>query len=148
MNSLKLIKRLPLNSIVKGSSNLRFLSTQFPLKNIPTPTDPISHEKIPFAIERELPEIPNNRNKYIAYAILGVLGWVGALGVLTNYQKQNTSITNSTLFICKYEPNSVEALGEEIDFQQSWPWISGYINHLKGKIDISYWVKGSKGNLN
>lgn len=36
-------------------------------------------------------------------------------------------------------------LGDEIYFASRIPWISGELNQLHGHIDISFWVKGTKG---
>ena len=38
-----------------------------------------------------------------------------------------------------------ELLGDEIYFASQVPWISGELNQLHGVIDISFWVKGTKG---
>ena len=35
-------------------------------------------------------------------------------------------------------------MGDEIYFAQKIPWISGEMNQLHGRIDISFWVKGTK----
>ena len=37
-----------------------------------------------------------------------------------------------------------EILGDEIYFASQIPWIHGEINQLHGRIDISFWVKGTK----
>ena len=36
-------------------------------------------------------------------------------------------------------------MGDEIYFASKVPWISGELNQLHGIIDISFWVKGTKG---
>ncbi len=38
-----------------------------------------------------------------------------------------------------------DILGDEIYFASKVPWISGELNPLQGSIDISFWVKGTKG---
>lgn len=38
-----------------------------------------------------------------------------------------------------------DALGNDIEYALSYPWISGPLNTVKGNIDISFEVKGSKG---
>jgi len=35
-------------------------------------------------------------------------------------------------------------LGDEIYFASKVPWIRGELNQLHGKIDIRFWVKGTK----
>lgn len=36
-------------------------------------------------------------------------------------------------------------LGDEIYFASKIPWISGELNQLHGNINISFWVRGTKG---
>lgn len=36
-------------------------------------------------------------------------------------------------------------MGDEITFKNKMPWISGKLSQLHGDIDISYRVKGTKG---
>jgi len=38
-----------------------------------------------------------------------------------------------------------ERLGDDIYFAHRVPWISGSIDPMHGKIDISFWVKGTRG---
>lgn len=35
-------------------------------------------------------------------------------------------------------------MGDEIYFASKFPWISGEMNQLHGRIDIHFWVKGKK----
>jgi cytochrome c oxidase assembly factor 1 len=52
---------------------------------------------------------------------------------------------NSILYALRMNEASKQVLGDEIYFASKVPWISGELNQLHGKIDISFWVKGSKG---
>lgn len=65
------------------------------------------------------------------------------LGIF-NYQKSSSSIVNSTLYALRTSPRAREILGDEIYFAQQIPWISGEMNQLHGRINISFWVKGTK----
>lgn len=65
------------------------------------------------------------------------------LGIF-NYQKQSSSIVSSTLYALRTSPRAREILGDEIYFAQQIPWISGEMNQLHGRINISFWVKGTK----
>ena len=38
-----------------------------------------------------------------------------------------------------------EVLGDEVYFASKIPWIAGEMNQMQGRIDISFWVKGTKG---
>lgn len=64
---------------------------------------------------------------------------------LFNYQKSSSSTVNSILYALRTNDTSRDILGEEIYFNSKVPWISGELNQLHGKIDISFWVKGKKG---
>lgn len=65
------------------------------------------------------------------------------LGIF-NYQKSSSSVVHSTLYALRTSPRAREVLGDEIYFAQQIPWISGEMNQLHGRIDISFWVKGTK----
>lgn len=62
-----------------------------------------------------------------------------------NYQKQSSSVVSSTLYALRTNALAREILGEEIYFASSVPWIRGEINQLHGRIDVSFWVKGTRG---
>lgn len=61
-----------------------------------------------------------------------------------NYQESSSSTVNSILYALRTNDESREVLGDEIYFASKFPWISGELNQLRGKIDISFWVKGTK----
>lgn len=70
-----------------------------------------------------------------------------ALGSLSifNYQKSSSSTVSSILYALRTSPKVRQLLGDEIYFNSKIPWISGELNQLHGNIDISFWVKGTKG---
>lgn len=51
----------------------------------------------------------------------------------------------STLYALRTNPLVREELGDEIYFASKYPWIKGEINQVHGRIDISFWVKGTRG---
>ncbi|KAI1928149.1 cytochrome oxidase assembly protein 1 [Ophidiomyces ophidiicola] len=61
-----------------------------------------------------------------------------------NYQKSSSSVVNSTMYALRTSSKAREILGDEIYFAQKVPWISGEMNQLHGRIDISFWVKGTR----
>jgi cytochrome c oxidase assembly factor 1 len=65
------------------------------------------------------------------------------LGIF-NYQKSTSSVVSSTLYALRISKQAREILGDEIYFAHKIPWISGTMDQLHGRIDISYWVKGTK----
>jgi cytochrome c oxidase assembly factor 1 len=54
-------------------------------------------------------------------------------------------VVSSTLYALRTSAVARELLGEQIYFASKVPWISGTMNQLHGRIDISFWVKGSRG---
>jgi cytochrome c oxidase assembly factor 1 len=64
---------------------------------------------------------------------------------LFNYQKASSSVVESTLYALRVHEQAREVLGDEITFKSKMPWISGKLSQLHGDIDISYSVKGTKG---
>lgn len=61
-----------------------------------------------------------------------------------NYQKQESSVVTSTLYALRTNPAVRAELGDEIYFASKYPWIRGEINQVHGRIDIRFWVKGTK----
>ncbi|KAF9992871.1 hypothetical protein BGZ79_002536 [Entomortierella chlamydospora] len=93
----------------------------------------------------QLPDIKSRTPFFIFFGILGVAFWAGSLAVAANHQRQGTSIVRGTLFNVKFDKKAQELLGENIDFtNKNWPWISGTVAHLKGRVDIEYQVRGDK----
>lgn len=63
-----------------------------------------------------------------------------------NYQKSSSSTINSILYALRTNPQARELLGDEIYFASKVPWIRGELNQLHGRIDVQFWVKGTKGS--
>lgn len=61
-----------------------------------------------------------------------------------NYQKTESSVVTSTLYALRTNPLVRSELGDEIYFASQYPYIWGEINQVHGRIDISFWVKGTK----
>jgi cytochrome c oxidase assembly factor 1 len=61
-----------------------------------------------------------------------------------NYQKQESSVVTSTLYALRTNQLVRDILGDEIYFASKYPWIKGEINQVHGRINISFWVKGTK----
>ncbi|KAF2142414.1 uncharacterized protein K452DRAFT_326332 [Aplosporella prunicola CBS 121167] len=93
--------------------------------------------------DRALPSVSTHRRwVYTVPLFFGIIG-VSALAIF-NYQKQSSSVTESTLYALRTNPAAREALGGEIYFASKIPWIRGEINQLHGRIDINFRVKGKK----
>ena len=63
-----------------------------------------------------------------------------------NYQKSSSPVVSSTLYSLRTNSKAREYLGDEIYFKQQIPWISGEMNQLHGRINISFAVKGTKNS--
>lgn len=63
-----------------------------------------------------------------------------------NYQKSSSPVVAGTLYALRTSPAAREYLGDEIYFKQQIPWISGEMNQLHGRINISFAVKGTRNN--
>ena len=61
-----------------------------------------------------------------------------------NYQKLSSPVVASTLYALRTSARAREYLGDEIYFRHQIPWISGEMNQVRGRIDISFAVRGSR----
>lgn len=75
---------------------------------------------------------------------LFIIAMTISLFAFFNYQKQESSVVTATLYALRTNPMVREQLGDEIYFASKYPWIKGEINQLHGRIDVSFWVKGTK----
>lgn len=93
--------------------------------------------------DRELPAINTGRRWMRTFPLFAIAVGAAMLGMF-NYQKSTSSVVSSTLYALRTSSQAREILGDEIYFAQKIPWISGEMNQLHGRIDISFWVKGTK----
>ena len=61
-----------------------------------------------------------------------------------NYQKLSSPVVGATLYALRTSDKARAHLGDEIYFAQQIPWISGEMNQLHGRINITFRVKGTK----
>ncbi|RVD81203.1 uncharacterized protein DFL_009077 [Arthrobotrys flagrans] len=95
--------------------------------------------------DRELPDVTPKR-RYLIHIPIFLISMYVAANLLFNYQRSSSSVVSSTLYALRVNPEAREILGDEISFKaKTIPWIHGTMDQLHGKIDISYKVKGSKG---
>lgn len=69
---------------------------------------------------------------------------VGSSLAIFNYQKSSSPVVAGTLYSLRTSAKAREYLGDDIYFKQQIPWISGEMNQLHGRINISFAVKGTK----
>lgn len=93
--------------------------------------------------DRELPALESQFRWTRTLPIFAVLVGAAMFGIF-NYQKSSSSVVSSTLYALRTSKQAREILGDEIYFADKIPWISGSMDQLHGRIDISYWVKGTK----
>ncbi|KAH6639402.1 cytochrome oxidase complex assembly protein 1-domain-containing protein [Boeremia exigua] len=99
---------------------------------------------------RALPPIPPLISPQVIKTFpIFVIAMTVSVLVFFNYQKQESSVVTSTLYALRTNPLVREELGDEIYFASKYPWISGEINQVHGRIDISFNVKGTRrqGNV-
>lgn len=94
--------------------------------------------------DRALPAVGPRRSTLISVPIFLVVLGASTLA-LFNYQKSSTSVVSSTLYALRVHPEARQLLGDEITYKYKIPWINGKLSQLHGDIDISYKVKGTKG---
>lgn len=94
--------------------------------------------------DRALPSISNNSYRWLRTVPIFAALMTASVLAIFNYQKQSSSVVSSTLYALRTNPQAREILGDEIYFAHQIPWISGEINQLHGRIDISFKVKGTK----
>jgi Cytochrome oxidase complex assembly protein 1 len=141
----------------------RFSTTSFSRNNdrfhVGVPAFPISPSKLKSS--RPLPSYKDvrpktTRNIIIFLSLCGA--WTIAAQVAINYERFASPITASTLHEVRNSPEAASLLGKDIQHRcmhpnyhglyryDGWfrqPWITGYIQLTKGKIDVAYDVKGS-----
>jgi cytochrome c oxidase assembly factor 1 len=93
---------------------------------------------------RALPSVPKSRTWLKTLPIFIIAITLSSLAIF-NYQKSSSSTVNSILYALRTNETARSVLGDEIYFASKVPWISGELNPMQGRIDISFRVKGRKG---
>ncbi|EAS33204.2 cytochrome oxidase assembly [Coccidioides immitis RS] len=139
MNSTLFLRpgRLPTNA-----NRIRYRAWSFRRTLIAAP-GPRSGPLLSRRADRELPSIDSHRRWIRTLPLFAAAIGVSMLAIF-NYQKSSSSVVNSTMYALRTSPKAREFLGDEIYFAQKIPWIGGEINQLHGRIDISFWVKGTR----
>lgn len=95
--------------------------------------------------DRALPDVATGSNRWLRTLPIFAAIMIASTLAIFNYQKTSSSVVSSTLYALRTNPDARRILGDEIYFASQIPWISGELNQLHGRIDISFWVKGTKG---
>ena len=94
--------------------------------------------------DRELPPVSTTTFRWARSLPIFAAIMAGSALAIFNYQKQSSSVVNSTMYALRTNAEARAILGDEVYFASRMPWISGEINQLHGRIDISFWVKGTR----
>ncbi|CAD6618892.1 XXYS1_4_G0054440.mRNA.1.CDS.1 [Saccharomyces cerevisiae] len=98
----------------------------------------------PLRIDRELPDPTTERRKRIAGFVLFSVAIGSALSLIFNYEKTESPIISNTLYYIRRSPATKNILGESIEFDGIIPWVYGELNSVKGRINITFYIKGDK----
>ncbi|KAK3387636.1 cytochrome oxidase complex assembly protein 1-domain-containing protein [Podospora didyma] len=93
--------------------------------------------------DRELPDIEQGFRWSRTFPVFILLVGLSTVAIF-NYQKLSSPVVSSTLYALRTNAKARTYLGDEIYFAQQIPWISGEMNMMKGKIDITFKVKGTR----
>jgi cytochrome c oxidase assembly factor 1 len=95
--------------------------------------------------DRALPSLTNTPLRtWLKTLPLFILAITLSSLAIFNYQKSSSSTVTSILYALRTNPQARELLGDEIYFASKVPWIRGELNQLHGRIDVRFWVKGTK----
>ncbi|XXG97003.1 hypothetical protein Hte_003296 [Hypoxylon texense] len=110
------------------------------LVSAPKPGDGPLMERRP---DRELPNIQTFRWARTFPLFLAIIA--ASSVAIFNYQKLSSPVVASTLYALRTNRRAREILGDEIYFKHQIPWIGGEMNQLRGRIDVRFAVKGTRG---
>ena len=126
-----------------GSCSLSQPRSMFRSRTLVAPPKPGSGPLMSRRSDRALPSIKSSHPFLRTLPIFLVIMGASALAIF-NYQKLNSSVVNSTLYALRTNQEARDILGDEVYFASKVPWIRGELNQLHGRINISFWVKGTR----
>ncbi|WVO13263.1 hypothetical protein L204_100876 [Cryptococcus depauperatus] len=102
----------------------------------------------PSAGRRELPKLKSILPFAMALGLLG-LGWGLFILHATNSERLASSVLRQVTFQLRNSKEVIAVLGENVRLVDDWwtlgsPWISGTINTMQGRVDLSFRMKGDK----
>ncbi|KAL7808884.1 cytochrome oxidase complex assembly protein 1 domain-containing protein [Trichoderma gracile] len=96
--------------------------------------------------DRELPDVGQVSHGWRRTLPIFLIVVAACSVTIFNYQKSSSPIISSTLYALRTNPEANRLLGGEIYFKHQIPWISGEMNQVKGRIDVSFAVRGNKAS--
>ncbi|KAK4228470.1 cytochrome oxidase complex assembly protein 1-domain-containing protein [Podospora fimiseda] len=137
-----LCRRISFPSIITTRLLLPSISTP-PKRSLISPPKPQDGPLLERRPDRELPNIEPSRWTRTLPIFISLIALASI--AIFNYQKLSSPIVSATLYALRTSEKGRAALGENIYFAQQIPWISGEMNQVRGRINISFRVKGTKG---
>ncbi|ORX33650.1 cytochrome oxidase complex assembly protein 1-domain-containing protein [Kockovaella imperatae] len=102
---------------------------------------------VPSRKTKELPRLGTKVPLYILLGTLGLSAWGIFLLYATNAERLASSAMRSVQFHLRHSPDVSALLGKRVRLEEPpWfigdPWISGTVNTMQGRIDLSFRVRG------
>ncbi|THW62827.1 DUF1783-domain-containing protein [Aureobasidium pullulans] len=135
--------RLPLRKPLEALSKRNNATNLTCRRTLIAPPKPNSGPLMERRADRALPDMTPSKSWMITAPLFLAAMAVSTLAIF-NYQKQNSSVVTSTMYSLRTNALAREILGDEVYFASKIPYIGGEINQLHGKIDVVYWVKGTR----
>lgn len=101
----------------------------------------------PMRIDRELPDPTKDINKRRIQFVSFIILMGGSLAMIFNYEKTQSPVITNTMYHMRRSPKIREVLGDQIDFDGIVPWVHGELNQVAGKVNIRFYLRGSKGAI-
>ncbi|TFA98738.1 Cytochrome c oxidase assembly factor 1 [Trichoderma ghanense] len=96
--------------------------------------------------DRELPDVGQVSHGWRRTLPIFLIVVAACSITIFNYQKSSSPIVSSTLYALRTNPEANRLLGGEIYFKHQIPWIRGEMNQVKGRIDVSFAVRGTRAS--
>ncbi|KAI1636162.1 DUF1783-domain-containing protein [Biscogniauxia mediterranea] len=106
----------------------------------PRPGDGPLMERRP---DRDLPDVQGFRWRRTLPVFVALIA--ASSVAIFNYQKLSSPVVASALYALRTSARAREVLGDEIYFRRQIPWIAGEMNQLRGRIDVRFGVRGTRG---
>ncbi|SCU85682.1 LAFA_0D17106g1_1 [Lachancea sp. 'fantastica'] len=104
----------------------------------------LKNKSKPLRIERELPDPTKDKMKNRVQLGLFVVAIGVSLACIFNYEKTQSPIVSNSLYHMRRSQAIRDLLGDSIDFDGLVPWVFGDLNQVAGRVNISFYIKGSK----
>ncbi|SCU85173.1 LAME_0D00386g1_1 [Lachancea meyersii CBS 8951] len=103
----------------------------------------LKNKSRPMRIERDLPDPTKDRLKNRAQLGLFVVAIGVSLACIFNYEKTQSPIVSNSLYHMRRSQKIRDLLGDSIDFDGLVPWVYGDLNQVAGRVNISFYIRGS-----